>query len=901
MTIRNLEAFFRPRSVALIGASERKGSVGAIVTRNLTGGGYAGPIMLVNPKRDMIDGRPCYPDVASLPEAPDLAVICTPPATVPGIVGGLARRGTRGVVVITAGFGDGGRAQGQSLRQAMLDAARPHLLRVVGPNCVGIMAPAIGLNATFAERDAKPGGLAFVSQSGAVLLSIVDWAEGRGVGFSHLASVGDMSDVDFGDMLDYLAQDSATDAILLYMEAVTHARKFMSTARAASRAKPVIVMKSGRNPASASAAATHTGALAGMDEVYDAAFERAGMIRVDTLDDLFGAVEILGAGRRVQGDRLAMLTNGGGFGVMATDSLIDEGGRLADLSPETLKRLDEVLPPTWSHGNPIDIIGDADGPRYERALSALMADRGVDAVIAMFCPTALASGTDAAKAIARVVGREQRTPVIAAWIGASDGVVAGRQVLTDASVPVYDSLNGAVRAVMHMVRYHRAKAALVETPPSVPERFRPQTARARATIETALIEGRSLMTEPEAKELLDAYGIPVALTRTAGSVAGAADAATGIGYPVALKILSPDISHKSDFGGVALDIEDETGLHRAAKAMLARIAANAPQAHIDGFTVQQMIRRPKAHELLIGATVDPQFGPVILFGQGGTSVEVVADKALALPPLNMSLARDMIERTRIARLLHGYRDEAPADIDAIALTIMKVAQIVADLPEVIELDINPLLAGPDGVIALDARIKVEASRIKGTERFAIKPYPIELEERFELPDGSAMLLRPIRPEDEPRLREGFARLSAESIRMRFFAPLKTLTQEMAARLTQIDYDREMALVLTTDQLPGEAEIFAVARLSCDPDNEQAEFALIVGDDFAGQGVGTRLMTKLVAYARGRGVGSMIGIILSENKAMLSICRKLGFTIVEEPEEHDVKVARLDLQGLEPQE
>lgn len=894
MTVRNLEAFFRPRSVALIGASERQGSVGAIITRNLTGGGYAGPVMLVNPKRDTIDGRPCHPDVASLPEAPDLAVICTPPATVPGIVDELARRGTRGVVVITAGFGEGGLAQGQVLRQAMLDAARPHLLRVVGPNCVGIMAPAIGLNATFAERDAKPGGLAFVSQSGAVLLGIVDWAEGRGVGFSHLASIGDMSDVDFGDMLDYLAQDPNTDAILLYMEAVTHARKFMSAARAASRAKPVIVMKSGRNPASASAAATHTGALAGMDEVYDAAFERAGMIRVDTLDDLFGAVEILGAGRRVQGDRLAMLTNGGGFGVMATDSLIDEGGRLADLSSDTLKRLDAVLPPTWSHGNPIDIIGDADGPRYERALSALTADRGVDAVIAMFCPTALASGTDAAEAIARVVGREQRTPVIAAWIGASDGVVAGRRILTDASVPVYDSLNGAVRAVMHMVRYHRAKAALAETPPSVPEWFRPVTARARATIDTALIEGRSLMTEPEAKELLAAYGIPVALTRTAGSAEDAADAAAGIGYPVALKILSPDISHKSDFGGVALDIEDEAGLHAAAKAMLARIAANAPQARVEGFTVQQMIRRPKAHELLVGASVDPQFGPVILFGQGGTAVEVVADKALALPPLNMSLARDMIERTRIARLLQGYRDEARADIDAIALTIMKVAQIVADLPEVIELDINPLLAGPDGVIALDARIKVAASQIKGTERFAIKPYPIEMEERFELPGGSAMLLRPIRPEDEPRLREGFARLSAESIRMRFFAPLKTLTHEMAARLTQIDYDREMALVLTTDRPPGEAEIFAVARLSCDPDNEQAEFALIVGDDFAGQGVGTRLMTKLVAYARGRGVGSMIGIILSENKAMLSICRKLGFTIVEEPDEHDVKVARLEL-------
>jgi acetyltransferase len=560
-----------------------------------------------------------------------------------------------------------------------------------------------------------------------------------------------------------------------------------------------------------------------------------------------------------------------------------------------MKRLNVVLPPTWSHGNPIDIIGDADGARYERALSALMDDRGVDAVIAMFCPTALASGTDAAEAVARVVSSAPRTPVVGAWIGASDGVAAGRHVLTKASVPVYDSLNGAVRAVMHMVRYYRARISLLETPPSLPERFRPLAARARAAVDTALIEGRSLMTEPEAKDLLDAYGIPVARTRTAGSPEDAADAADAIGYPVALKILSPDISHKSDFGGVALDIEDEAALHAAAEAMLGRVAASAPRARIDGFTVQQMIRRPKAHELLVGAAVDPQFGPVILFGQGGTAVEVVGDKALALPPLNMNLARDMMGRTRIARLLRGYRDEAATDIDAIALTIMKVAQIVADLPEVVGLDINPLLAGSDGVIALDARITVAASQIKGTERFAIKPYPVELEERFELPDGSTMLLRPIRPEDEPRLQEGFARLSAESIRMRFFAPIKTLTHEMAARLTQIDYDRQMALVLTTDAVAGEAEIFAVARLTCDPDNEEAEFALIVGDDFAGRGIGTRLMTKLVAYARARGVGSMIGVILSDNQAMLSICRKLGFAIAEESEERSVKVARLDLR------
>jgi len=894
MTVRNLDRLFRPASVALIGASNQPSSPGAVIARNLRSDGFAGPVMLVNPKYREIAGEPCHPDVASLPATPDLAVVVTPPPTVPEIIAALGAKGTKAAAVITAGFGEGGAERGHALRQAMLDAARPHLLRIVGPNCLGVMVPGHGLNATFAHLAATPGRLAFVSQSGAIMTGILDWASARGIGFSHLVSLGGMADVDFGDLLDYLAQQPATSAILLYMEAVTHARKFMSAARAASRRKPVIVLKAGRHAEGARAVASHTGALAGADEVYSAAFRRAGMLRVRSLQQLFDAAEILATSVPVKGDRLAILSNGGGFGVIATDALIDEGGHLAELAPATLERLSAALPATWSRGNPVDIIGDAPGHRYGDALSVLFEDPGLDAVLVLNCPTGVASSTDAAEAVVAAVQSRPHPPLIASWVGGSAPVDNARRLLQSNRLPVYDTPGQAVLAFMHLVRYRDGQQALMETPPSVPEQFVPDVAAARAVIESVLASGREWLTEPEAKRLLAAYCVPVAETRTVADAEEAATAAAAIGFPVALKILSPDITHKSDVGGVALDLTDAVQVRAATLAMRAGIAQAAPQAHLEGFAVQPMIRRPNAHELIIGASEDPQFGLVILFGHGGTAVEIIADRALALPPLNLNLAHDLIAQTRVSRLLRGYRDRPPADLDAIALTLIKVAQLVIDLTEIAELDINPLLADQDGVIALDARVRVARAAAPPERRLAIRPYPKELEDEIALNDGRTLLLRPIRPEDEPMLVAAFRKASPEAVRLRFFAPIKELTHETAAGLTQLDYDREMALVLADHDRPGAAELYAVARFSTDPDQEKAEFAIAVRDDVTGRGLGTLLMRRLIDYARRRGIGEIFGLVLRENRPMLAICRLLGFEETADPDDPAIRLVRLRL-------
>ena len=865
MTVRNLDGLFKPASVALIGASNEPSSAGAVVARNLRRGGFAGPIMLVNPKYPQIDGEPCYPDVASLPTAPDLAVVVTPPHTVPAIIAALGAKGSKAAAVITAGFGEGGAERGRALRQAMLEAARPHLLRIAGPNCLGVMVPGRGLNATFAHLAAKAGKLAFVTQSGAIMTGILDWASARGIGFSHLVSVGDMADVDFGDLLDYFAQDRATSAILLYMEAVSHARKFMSAARAASRRKPVIVLKAGRHAEGARAVRSHTGALAGADGVYDAAFRRGGMLRVRSLQGLFDAAGILATSPPVKGDRLAILGNGGGFGVIATDAVIDEGGRLAELAPGTLERLNAVLPATWSHGNPVDIIGDAPGRRYADALSILFEDPGVDAILVLNCPTGIASSVDAAEAVVNEARRRSpHPPLIASWVGDSPAVDEARRMLGTSGVPVYGTPGQAVSAFMHLVRYRVSQQELMETPASVPDEFTPDAAAARALIDGALASGRDWLTESEAKGLLAAYRIPVAESRTVADAEEAVAAAKAIGFPVVVKILSPDITHKSDVGGVALNLADAVQVRAAALAMRARTAEAAPQARIEGFVVQPMIRRPNAQELIVGASEDRQFGLVILFGHGGTAVEVVADRALALPPLNMRLAHDVIAQTRVSRLLRGYRDRPPADLDAIAMTLIKVAQLVVDFAEVAELDINPLLADEDGVIALDARIRVAPATAPAERRLAIRPYPKELEDEIKLTGGRTLVLRPIRPEDEPMLIAGFNKLSPELVRLRFFAPIKELTHETAAGLTQIDYDREMALVLADRDPPGVAQLYAVARFSTDPDQEKAEFALTVRDDVTGKGFGPLLLRRLIDYARQRQIGEIFGHVLREN-------------------------------------
>jgi acetyltransferase len=618
------------------------------------------------------------------------------------------------------------------------------------------------------------------------------------------------------------------------------------------------------------------------------------MLRVRSLQDLFDAAAILASSAPVKGDRLAILSNGGGFGVLATDALIDEGGHLAELAPATLERLNAVLPPTWSHGNPVDIIGDAPGQRYADVLSILFGDPGVDAILALNCPTGIASSVDAASAVVEAVQMRPHQPVIASWVGDSPTVEEARRLLEHNRVPVYDTPGRAVLAFVHLVRYRDSRRALMETPPSVPEDFVPDTAAARALIDRALAGGREWLTEPEAKELLAAYGIPVAATRIVADAAQAVTAAEAIGFPVAVKILSPDLTHKSDVGGVALDLADAVQVQAAVETMRGRIAEAAPRARIEGFVVQPMIRRPHAHELIVGASEDAQFGLVILFGHGGTAVEVIADRALALPPLNMRLAHDLIAQTRVSGLLSGYRDRPPADLDAIAVTLIKVAQLVIDLAEVAELDINPLLADQHGVIALDARVRVARATAPPERRLAIRPYPKDLENEIKLTGGRTLLLRPIRPEDEPMLIAAFHKLSPENVRLRFFAPVKELTHDTAAGLTQIDYDREMALVLAEDARPGAAELYAVARFSTDPDQEKAEFALTVRDDVTGRGFGPLLMRRLIDYARERGIGEIFGHVLRENGAMLAICRSLGFEEHADPDDPAIRLVRLPL-------
>ncbi len=895
MTIRNLEFLFKPRSVALIGAGRSPGTVGSVLARNLVAGGFQGDVYPVNPKHRIIEETRSYPDIASLPSTPDLAVVATPAETVPGIISELGRRGTRAAVVITAGFGEGGSLRGEALCGAMLEAARPHLLRIVGPNCFGVMVPGIDLYASFVNIRPLPGRLAFVSQSGAVLAAVMDWATHRRIGFSHLVSLGDMADVDFGDMLDYLARDPRTRAILLYIEAITHSRKFMSAARGAARVKPVIVVKAGRYAESARAAASHTGALAGDDAVCDAAFRRAGILRVTDLKALFDSVTTLGLLQPVTGDRLAILTNGGGVGVMAVDTLVEKGGRLAALSPETLARLGAALPRTWSHGNPVDIVGDAPPERYRAAMEALLDDPGVDALLVINCPGAIASPTEAARAVIDTIRQHPRRSgsgaLVASWIG--DGpALAARQMFTEAGIPTYETPAEAVRGFMQMVRYRRSQDMLMQTPPSVPRDFTPDTAGARREVEKALAGNRPWLQASEAQAVLAAYGVPVVETRTAATPEAVEALAASLGGPTAVKVLSPEILHKSDVGGVALDLKTPAEARQAAGAMSARIRAELPGARLAGFSVQPMASPKGGHELIVGMVEDPQFGPVILFGQGGIAVEIIQDTALALPPLNMMLAREVISRTRVARLLEGYRGTPAADLEALAFTLVKVSQLIGDIPEIAELDINPLVAGPGGVLALDARIRVSRPRLPGDRRLAIRPYPRELEEAIPLSDGETLLLRPIRPEDEPALRELFAGLSPEESRYRFLHAIKALPRIQAARMSQIDYDREMVLVLAGRGADGRAELYGTVQVSADPDMERAEFAVLVQKARTGLGLGPLLMRRIIDYAKKRGIREIYGDVLQDNRPMLEICGALGFSKRRDPDDPGVMLVTL---------
>ena len=892
MTVRNLDKLFAPKSVAVIGASGQPARVGSVVLANLIRGGFAGPVWPVNPKYKTLDGLPCYADVRALPGIPDLAVIVVPPAAVPAQIAVLGEIGCRAAVVLTAGLSTQKAPDGRTLQQAMLDAAKPHLLRILGPNGIGTMIPGLKLNASFAHTGAQPGQLAFVSQSGALCTIVLDWAKQHGIGFSHFLSVGDSADVDFGDIIDYLASDPQTRAILLYIESVKNARKFMSAARAAARNKPIVAVKSGRNARAAQAAASHTGALAGGDDVYTAALSRAGILRVDGVEELFDTVETLARSRRLPGERLAIVTNGGGPGVMAVDELIERGGTLAELGPGTMAALDKVLPVTWSHGNPVDIIGDAPSQRYADALKIVLADPGVDAVLVMHAPTAIVPSLEPARAVI-TAARNAPKNVLTCWSG-GEAVQAARRAFAEAGLVSYETPDAAARAFMHMVNYRRNTQNLMEIPAELPEDFAPDHAVVREVISTALAEGRSMLNEIEGKRILAAYGIPAVATEAAADSAAAVAAARRIGYPVALKILSPDITHKSDVGGVALNLSSETELVTAAEAMLTRVRERRPDARIDGFAIQAMIRRPRAHELIVGALTDPIFGPAIMFGQGGVGVEVIGDRAVALPPLNMHLALDLIDRTKVSRLMAGYRDFPPVDRNALAALLIRVAQMISDHAEIAELDINPLYADDQGMLALDARMVIRPSAVVGHDRLAIRPYPSGLEENFTLRSGETVLLRPVRPEDEPAHEDFVHKVSAEDFRLRFFSPLRQLPHTEMARFTQIDYEREMAFIATR-QMDDHSETLGVVRAITDPDNLRAEFAVLVRTDMKGQGLGEALMRKIIAYCRQRGTREIVGDILRENQAMRTLAAELGFKPAGTPGS-DVVEVRLPLQS-----
>jgi len=892
MTVRNLDHMFKPSSVALIGGSRKPNSIGAVVARNLFHAGFDGPIMPVSATDRAVEGVLTYKTVADLPITPDLAVICSPAEQMPSLIGQLGEKGTKAAIIVSGGFS-------AEQMQKVYDAASPHTMRLLGPNSLGAMVPGRGLNASWGPVTPRKGDIALVAQSSMVVTSIVDWATARGIGFSHLISLGDKADVDFGDLLDYLAADGGVRAILLYIESINNARKFMSAARSAARQKPVIVIKAGRSDEALQAAVSHTGALAVSDAVYDAAFRRAGLLRVDELDELFDSVNTLASGvPMIGGKRLVILTNGGGMGVMATDSVVTAGGHLAELSDETQAKLDAVLGPSASpRGNPVRIGADAPPKRYADALDVLLNDGGNDAILVLNCPNAVTDSTAVAQAVVeathKVPGR--RHPVLTSWLGDSSAAEA-RRLFAASRIPTYETPSHAVKAFMHLVEYRRNQELLMETPPSVPQDFSPDDVVVRKIIGRAIADKREWLTEYEAKRVLAAYGIPVVDTRRADTPEGAGRCAEAIGGPVALKILSPDISHKSDVGGVALHLLGAAEVQAEAEAMLARVRAAAPEARIEGFTVQEMAVRPDAYELIVGMTENELFGPVLLFGEGGIGVEVVEDCALALPPLNMRLATELMGRTRIWRRLQGYRSMKAVDIEEVALTLNKISQLIVDFPEITELDVNPLLADHEGVLALDASIKVAVSSLPGAKRLAIRPYPKSLEDHVRIRDGREFLVRPILPEDEPLVHEMFARMTPEDIRLRFFAPMKKLSHQAAARLTQIDYDREMGLIaIGPDQATGETVMYGVVRIAADPDNIRAEYAVMVRSDMKGQGLGYALMSKILDYARARGLNEVYGEVLRENTNMLGMCRALGFVRKENLDEPGVVEVRIDLE------
>ena len=873
-----LAPLLAPLSATLVGATEREGALGRLVWQNLYACGLRGALRPVNPKHEKVFGQRCYARLRDLPEPPELAVFVAPARTLPGLIDEAGRAGIRAAVVLSSGFGEAG-PSGQRLQQDMLVAARAHGLRLLGPNCLGLMRTDVGLNATFSPVGAASGGLALVSQSGAICTAVLDWARPAGVGFSSVVSLGGAADIDFGEVLDFLVEDHSTEAILMYVEGIRDGRRFISALRAAARVKPVVALKVGRHASGSRAASSHTGALVGSDAVFDAALRRSGTVRVRTYTQLVAAARLLAACRGRGGGSLAIVTNGGGPGVMAADSATDNGVRLATLAAPTIERLDAVLPAQWSRANPVDIVGDAPAQRFADATQTVLEDPGVDALLVMYSPVAVTPPADAARAVVDGMRRANRQKaVLGAWLGDLRPGDA-RQYLESQGIPNFYTPENAVEAFSYLCAYQRNQAQLLEVPPVLSTSAHaaaPNLAAAASIRDAALSSGRTLLSEHESKAVLRAFGIPVPASIPVTSRDEAVAAARTIGFPVAMKVLSPDITHKSDVGGVRLNIKDVDQAAIAYDAMLRQVGSARPQARIDGAVVQPMLSYAHAREVLIGVATDPVFGPVISFGAGGVSVEAVRDTAIALPPLNTSLAAELIARPRVARLLEGYRDVPAADVEALAALLTGVSTLVCMAPWVRELDLNPVLAHPGGAAIADARIVIDPGRVQALARYghmAIHPYPAELEGILQLRDGRRLAVRPMRPEDAGLERAFVRQLSEQSRYLRFHDRLAELSPHMLARFTQLDYDRELALVV----LPADLSAFAaVGRYVPNPDGVSAEFALAVADAWQGLGLGRALLERLCALAKAAGYRALEGHILSENADMLGLAQHLGF-------------------------
>ena len=872
MPIERIGNLFHPESIAVVGASDRPGSIGLAVMQNLVEAGFGGAIHPVNPKRASVMGRKAFSDLNRIEGPVDLAVVATPIDTVPAIIADCARRDVAGAVILSAGGKETGRT-GREIEERIRGAAAGSDLRIIGPNCLGIMCNSAHLNASFASRMPMDGKLAFISQSGAICTAILDFSAKERIGFSHFISLGSMLDVDFGDTIDYLGADPTVGSIVMYVESLTRHRNFMSACRAVSRIKPIIALKAGRTRAGAAAAASHTGAMAGEDAVYDAAFQRAGIVRVKTFEELFDTAEMLARKGRFRGPGLAIVTNSGGPGVMATDALSDYGMEPVTLSPQTLAALDAVLPPHWSHANPVDILGDATAERYAAAAAILLEAREIQALLVILAPQAMSDPGAVARVLAPQLGQSAK-PVIASWLGGID-VEPGRETLNQAGLATFDTPERAVRAFMNLHRHARGIELLQQIPARLSSRIQVDRDEAGRLIEAGLTAFNGMLSEVEAKTVLQAYGIPTNPTTSAATVDEALTQAAAMGYPVAMKILSPDIIHKSDADGVLLDLATPQAVQDGFEQLLDNARRHVPQAHIDGITVQPMLDRATC-ELIVGAKQDPDFGPVILFGMGGILAELIEDTAIALPPLNRLLASRLMEGTRIDLLLRGYRSYPPADREALEAVLIRLSQLVTDFPQIVELDINPLVIRHGRPIAVDARMVLRPASCPAPMHLVVSPYPTQYESRVSLPEIGELLIRPVRPEDAPLLVELFRTLSPQSVYYRFFSPMKELSHDMLARFTQIDYDREIALVAIAEAA-GAEKMLGAARVILQHNLKDAEFAVLVGDPWQGKGIGAHLLATCLEIARERRFGIIWGTVLAENKGMLALGRKLGFS------------------------